>query len=90
MMDLSGKAALVTGGSRGIGRAISLRLADCGADIAVSYKQNEVAARETAQEIEGRGCRCALVQGDVALPEDAERLVESAVRSVGRIDILVT
>ncbi|MFQ6019449.1 MAG: 3-oxoacyl-[acyl-carrier-protein] reductase [Dehalococcoidia bacterium] len=88
-MDLSGKIALVTGGSRGIGRAISLKLADCGADIVASYKENKVAARKVAQEIEGRGRRCVLVQGNVASPEDAERIVETAIQSFGRIDILV-
>ena len=53
MIDLSGKSAVVTGGSRGIGRAIALRLATQGADVAFSYRGNEAAAKETAAAIEG-------------------------------------
>ena len=89
MLDLSGKVALVTGGSRGIGRAISLQLADCGADIVVNYRSNEKEARRAAQEIEGRGRRCLLVRGDVTLPQDAERMVSAAVQTFGHLDILV-
>ena len=57
MIDLSGKSAVVTGGSRGIGRAIVLRLAEQGADVAFSYRGNEAAARETVRAVEALGRR---------------------------------
>jgi 3-oxoacyl-[acyl-carrier protein] reductase len=79
VIDLTGKAALVTGGSRGIGKAIGLRLARQGADVAFSYKGNEDAAKATAAEI----------QGDVRDPESAEAVVKTALEAFGKIDILV-
>jgi 3-oxoacyl-[acyl-carrier protein] reductase len=89
MIDLSGKCALVTGGSRGIGRGIALRLATQGADVAFSYRGNETAARETASEIEGKGRRAVAIQADVREPEAAEALVKQVLEAFGRIDILV-
>ncbi|HEY7524257.1 MAG TPA: 3-oxoacyl-[acyl-carrier-protein] reductase [Candidatus Limnocylindrales bacterium] len=89
MIDLSGKCALVTGGSRGIGRAIALRLATQGADVAFSYKGNEAAAKETAAAIEGLGRRALAVQADVRDPEGADALVKAALEAFGKIDILV-
>jgi 3-oxoacyl-[acyl-carrier protein] reductase len=89
MIDLSGKVALVTGGSRGIGRAIALRLAEQGADVAFSYRGNEDAARETVAAIEGLGRRAHAVQADVRDPEAADALVKSAIGALGKLDILV-
>ncbi len=89
MIDLSGKAALVTGGSRGIGRAIALRLARQGADVAFSYRGNEAAARATAAEIEALGRRALAVQADVKDPEGAEALVRDVLAAFGKVDILV-
>jgi 3-oxoacyl-[acyl-carrier protein] reductase len=89
MIDLSGKAALVTGGSRGIGRAIVLRLATQGADVAFSYKGNATAASETAASVEALGRRAVAVQGDVAEPESAEVVAKAALDAFGKIDILV-
>jgi 3-oxoacyl-[acyl-carrier protein] reductase len=89
MIDLAGKSAVVTGGSRGIGRAIALRLAAQGADVAFSYRGNEAAARETASAIEDLGRRALPVQGDVTQPESADALVKSALETFGKIDILV-
>ena len=89
MIDLSGKSAVVTGGSRGIGRAIALRLATQGADVAFSYKGNEAAANETASAIEGLGRRALPVQGDVTQPDAAESLVKAALDEFGKVDILV-
>ena len=66
MIDLSGKSALVTGGSRGIGRAIVLRLATQGADVAFTYKGNAAAAAETAAAIEALGRRALAIQGDAS------------------------
>jgi 3-oxoacyl-[acyl-carrier protein] reductase len=89
MIDLTDKSALVTGGSRGIGRAIALRLATQGADVAFSYKGNEVAARETAREIQGLGRRALAVQGDVSDIDAADTVVKAALDAFGKIDILV-
>ncbi len=89
MIDLSGKAALVTGGSRGIGRAIVLRLAEQGADVAFTYKGNETAANETKQAVEALGRRAIAVQGDVREPEGAEQAVKATLEAFGKVDILV-
>jgi 3-oxoacyl-[acyl-carrier protein] reductase len=89
MIDLTGKTAIVTGGSRGIGRAIGLRLATQGADVAFSYRGNEAAAQETAAEIEKLGRRVLTVQGDASDPESADALVKAAIEALGKVDILV-
>ncbi|MEU1729017.1 SDR family oxidoreductase [Nonomuraea sp. NPDC005692] len=89
MSDLTGKVALVTGGSRGIGAAIAKRLADAGAAIALTYIQAADQAREVAQQIEADGGRAAVVQADLARPNAAAEAVEQTVRQLGRIDILV-
>jgi 3-oxoacyl-[acyl-carrier protein] reductase len=89
MIDLSGKSALVTGGSRGIGRAIVKRLATQGADVAFSYRGNEAAARDAVGEIEGLGRRALAVQGDVREPEAAEALVKAVLDAFGKVDIVV-
>ena len=89
MIDLGGKSALVTGGSRGIGKAIGLRLATQGADVAFSYKGNEAAARETAREIQAMKRRALAVQGDVADVDSAENVVKAALEAFEKIDILV-
>jgi len=87
LFDLSGKIALVTGGSRGIGRAISLALAAHGASVAINYASNVAAAEETAKEI-GEG-RAVTLAGDVSDPATAAALIEGTVAAFGRIDILV-
>jgi 3-oxoacyl-[acyl-carrier protein] reductase len=89
MIDLTGKAALVTGGSRGIGRAIAHRLATQGADVAFSYRGNETAAKDAAAEIEALGRTAVAIQGDVSDPESAEAVVKAALDAFGKIDILV-
>jgi 3-oxoacyl-[acyl-carrier protein] reductase len=89
MIDLGGKTALITGGSRGIGKAIALRLATQGADVAFSYKGNESAAAATTGELEALGRRAVAIQGDVRDPEAAEAVVKGALEAFGRIDILV-
>jgi len=86
LFDLSGKAALVTGGSRGIGRAIALALAAHGAHVTINYATNAAAAEETAGLI---GESAIAVAGDVADPAAAAKLVEATVAAFGRIDILV-
>src|ERR1044071_7722870 len=89
MIDLSGKTALVTGGSRGIGRAIALRLATQGADVAFSYRGNEAAATTCTGEIEALGRRGLAVQADVSDPEAADGLVKAVLEAFGKVDILV-
>ena len=89
MIDLSGKAALVTGGSRGIGRAIALRLATQGADVAFTFRGNEAAADETKQAVEGIGRRALPIQADVRDPEGADQAVKATVVALGKVDILV-
>ncbi|HEU4920296.1 MAG TPA: 3-oxoacyl-[acyl-carrier-protein] reductase [Candidatus Limnocylindrales bacterium] len=89
MIDLSGKSAIVTGGSRGIGRAIAQRLATQGADVAFSYRGNEAAANETVAALEALGRRALAVQADVSDPASAEALVKAALDAFGKVDILV-
>jgi 3-oxoacyl-[acyl-carrier protein] reductase len=89
MIDLSGKSAVVTGGSRGIGRAIVLRLAMQGADVAFSYRGNEAAAKETGAGVEQLGRKALPVQGDASDPASAEALVKAALGTFGKVDILV-
>jgi 3-oxoacyl-[acyl-carrier protein] reductase len=89
MIDLGGRAALVTGGARGIGRAIVLRLATQGADVAFSYRGNKTAADETAEAVQALGRRALPVQADVKEPASAEALVKATLEAFGKIDILV-
>ena len=85
---LEGQVALVTGGSRGIGRAIALRLASEGADLAICARNVESAER-VAAEIEGLGRRCLVRQADVANAKKAGELIATSVEELGRLDVLV-
>jgi 3-oxoacyl-[acyl-carrier protein] reductase len=90
MFDLSGKTALVTGGSRGLGRAIALAFAGQGADVAINYRGNASAAEEVASAVRELGCRAIIVQGDTSAGREAcEAIVKAALDEFGRIDILV-
>jgi len=89
MIDLAGKSAVVTGGSRGIGRAIALRLATQGADVGISFRGNSEAAGEVVAAIEARGRRALAVQADASHQASATSLIEAALGAFGRIDILV-
>ncbi len=89
MIDLSGRSALITGGSRGIGRAIAVRLATQGADVAFTYRGNEAAAQATCGEIEALGRRAVAIQANATDPEAAETVVKQVVETFGRVDILV-
>ena len=89
MFDLSGKVALVTGGSRGIGRAAVLALAERGAHVVINYVSNEGAARETALAVEQAGGKAELAQFDVANGEAAEKAITEVAKRLGRLDILV-
>ena len=83
------RVALVTGGSRGIGRAVCVRLAESGANVAVNYVGNEPAARETAALMESLGVTACVVRGDVSVWEDAQRMVREVAQSLGPVDLLV-
>lgn len=88
-MTLENKVALVTGGSRGIGRAIVLALAQRGADVAINFAGNVAAAEQVAAEVQQLGRKALLVQGDVADTEACAAMVDKVVSELGRIDILV-
>jgi enoyl-[acyl-carrier protein] reductase III len=82
--------ALVTGGSRGIGRACALAAARRGADVAITYVANKEAAEATAAEIEALGRRSLVIQGDVGVPEDNVRAVETTISELGPLRYLVS
>ena len=83
------RAALVTGGAKGIGRAVCLALAEKGMDIAVNYAGSAAAAEETAAACRALGVRAVTLQADVRRPENCQKLVEDTVAALGRIDVLV-
>lgn len=87
--SLKGKTAIVTGASRGIGRAIALRLADMGANVVLNYRSSAQSTEELIKEIEEKGVKAAAVQADISKFEEAERLTKAAVDTFGSIDILV-
>jgi 3-oxoacyl-[acyl-carrier protein] reductase len=86
---VEGRVALVTGGGRGIGRAIAVRLAKGGMKVAVAYRTNDAAAEETADLVRDVGARGELFKGDVASPEDVEALVKGVGEAFGPVEILV-
>ncbi|PYT27193.1 MAG: 3-oxoacyl-[acyl-carrier-protein] reductase [Acidobacteria bacterium] len=86
---VDGKVALVTGSSRGIGRAIALELAYRGASVAINYRTSKENAESVAEQITKIGVDCMLVQGDVALKEEARRVVQTVLDAWNRLDILV-
>ena len=90
MAGFDGKVALVTGGARGIGRATALRLAKGGARIAINYKGNRAAAEEAKRLVEEAGSTAAIVQGDVSVEADVDRVMkETLAFGGGKIDILI-
>jgi 3-oxoacyl-[acyl-carrier protein] reductase len=89
MLSLEGRRALVTGGGRGIGRAVSLLFGRLGADVAIAYGRDEAAARETADAVSGAGARATTLQADLARPGEGERLVARAEEALGPLDVVV-
>lgn len=86
----AGRAVLVTGGSRGIGRAIALSFAGAGADVGLTYRESGAAARATADEIRALGRKAVTVASDAARAEDARETVERVRAELGRLDVVVT
>ena len=89
MMNIEGKTALVTGGARRVGRVLAVGLARAGADIVIDYHTSAEEAQETVREIESMGRRAIAVQADVSSSGDVGRLIDTAVSTMGGIDILV-
>ncbi len=90
MIDLTGKTALVTGGSRGIGRATALCLAEAGADVIVNYAKSRSAAAEVAEEIRALGRRTAIVKADVGTNDDVRSMMEFVKIEFGQLNILIS
>ncbi|GFN36510.1 3-oxoacyl-[acyl-carrier-protein] reductase [Tepidimicrobium xylanilyticum] len=88
-MNLSNKVALVTGGSRGIGKAIALELSKYGANIAISYLNNEEKAKEVVKEIEKNGVKGMSIKADISKETDVQNMVKAIEAEMGSIDILV-
>ncbi len=90
MFRIDGQVALVTGGSRGIGRACALRLAEAGADVIVNYVTSQSAAQQVAEKIQQFGRRAAVVKADVSEWDDIQAMIQFARERFGRLDILVS
>jgi 3-oxoacyl-[acyl-carrier protein] reductase len=89
MNDLRGRVALVTGGSRGIGRAIALSLASAGADVVINFHTRAAEARAVESQILGLGRRCLSIQADVSVAGEVDRLAAEVQKAMGAIDVLV-
>jgi 3-oxoacyl-[acyl-carrier protein] reductase len=89
MKELKGKVCLITGGSRGIGRAIVLAMADAGADVAFTYLRNKEKAEEVCQAVRGKGVRCKAYCGNAASAEETQRVIKEVIAEFGPISILV-
>jgi enoyl-[acyl-carrier protein] reductase III len=90
MFNMTGKVALVTGGSRGIGKAIAVRLAEHGMDIVVNYVRHKQDALATAAEVEKFGQRCLLIKANVAKERDVDAMFQEISEAFGRVDALVS
>ena len=88
-MSLRNRVALITGGSRGIGRGIALRLAQDGARIALAYRTNKSAAQQVLRQLQAAGADCVAVETDISDPARAEQLVKTVVDRFGRLDVVV-
>jgi 3-oxoacyl-[acyl-carrier protein] reductase len=85
----AGRVAVVTGGGRGIGRAVAVRLANEGANVAISYRSNDATAEEVAEEVRAAGALCEIFKGDVASPGDVDALFKGVGEALGQVEILV-
>jgi 3-oxoacyl-[acyl-carrier protein] reductase len=84
-----GRVAVVTGGGRGIGRAVAVRLANEGANVAITYRSNDASAEEVAEKVRAAGALCEIFKGDVASPEDVDALFKGVGEALGQVEILV-
>ncbi len=84
-----GRVAIVTGGGRGIGRAVAVRLAEEGASVAISYRKDAAAPEEAAAAVRAAGVECEIFKGDVASPEDVQALFKGVGDAFGRVDIVI-
>ena len=89
MVELHGKIALVTGASRGIGRAVAISLARWGTDVAINYKSQEGEAQVTLDQVTSIGRRAIVVQADVSLSSNVTRMIDTVEKDLGPVDILV-
>jgi len=90
MKILENKVALVTGGSRGIGRAIAVRLAEAGADVVINYLRQRTAANETVEKIQAHGTRALALRANVGIHDNIHFMIDEIEKRFGRIDILVS
>ncbi len=90
MIDLAGHVALVTGSSRGIGRACAIRLAEAGADVIVNYVTSQSAANEVAEQVQKLGRRAAVVKADVSEYDDVASMLDFVKEKFGRLDVLIS
>ncbi len=88
-MSLRNRVALITGGSRGIGKGIALRLAQDGARVAIAYRSNKTAAQQTLRQLQTSGADCVAVETDISDPARAEQLVRTVADRFGRLDVVV-
>src|SRR6266566_1478587 len=88
-MSLRNRVALVTGGSRGIGRGIALRLAQDGARMALAYRSNKVAAQQTLRQLQATGVDCVAVETDITDAGRCDQLIKTVADRFGRLDIIV-
>lgn len=89
MIDLENHVAIITGGSRGIGAAAAVILAKAGANVIITYVNNEKAAREVQEEVTALGRKCIAIRANVSRPKSAKKVVEKAMQKFGQIDILI-
>ncbi len=89
-MKLEGKNAIVTGGGRGVGRAISVAFAKVGANVVINYSGNQKAADEVVEIIKGMGRKAVAVKGDVGQEADAQKIVETCARTSGQSTLAST
>ena len=90
MFELEGKVALITGGSRGIGRAIAIKLAENGVHVVVNYVRHRRDAESTAQEVEKNGVKCYVVKANVANDDDVKSMFDGIGKEFGRLNFMVS